>query len=38
MSNFFAEVTLPGVSLAQQIIDISRRGKTTALPVFIGYS
>jgi len=32
------EITQPGVSFTQQIIDISRREKPTALPVFVGYS
>ncbi|MDC6111871.1 hypothetical protein [Serratia rubidaea] len=36
--NSFAEMAQPGVSCTQQIIDISRREKPTALPVFIGYS
>ncbi|MDK1704065.1 hypothetical protein OSR40_010020 [Serratia rubidaea] len=36
--NSFAEMAQPGVSFTQQIIDISRREKPTALPVFIGYS
>ena len=36
--NHITEITRPGVSFTQQIIDISRREKPTALPVFIGYS
>ncbi len=36
--NTFAEMAQPGVSFTQQIIDISRREKPTALPVFIGYA
>jgi uncharacterized protein len=32
------DFTQPGVAFTQQLIDISRRRRQTALPVFIGYS
>ena len=35
--NNFQELTLPGVSFSQKLLDIAQREKPTSLPVFIGY-